>query len=272
MEHERLAVSRPVSGPAEPSAPGRIPGRPPAVAPGPDRRGRSPGSPSERGPGRPGSTFLYGSSRELVNVLLFAAAREGNRTVHWLDIRTSREPTPALDPTALGWIDEDHLWTVDPAEALAPAPDRAGAALFEVVRKDEPPETLARLTDFLRLPARIQRILAEPPTEGAPRAIAVANADRARGAFPAATLPPILEAVAGAGYALLVGFDGPPPGGRHLFDTVVRVDGASVRRWTEATLVVERGRPWPGTPGGTRRPLPELPFAAEALRRATDAL
>src|SRR5208282_2537111 len=163
------------------------------------------GTGSSRHPAEtPTSAIVYGTSRPLVNLLLYALAEEANASFHWLDIRPSGEAPPELDPARLGWIDERRVWTVDPLDALAPDNARANAALFELVREDEPPATLARLSDFLRLPERLQQILAEMASTGRPGVLAVANVHRTGKSFPDSTLVPILEAIAWAGYSLFV--------------------------------------------------------------------
>lgn len=227
-----------------------------------------PGTPQE--PGSPDSTLLYGSCRPLVNLLLFATAEAANPSFHWLEIRAPLDSGPELEPVGLGWIDEQRLWTADPSEALAPDNARANAALFELVRDDEPPETLARLSEFLRLPPRVQQILARMPPSQPPGVIAVANADRAKLPSPDANVPPILNAVAWAGYSLFVGYCGPPPSVRTRFATVLRVDGDSVYRWADARLTLEGGTGRGGLRPNTPVRLADLPFAARVLRRATE--
>jgi hypothetical protein len=255
----------PPSSPDRPSAPGSGSADPSSArrpGPGPGVRW------ADRLSERPTSTFLYGRSRPLVNLLLYALAEKENAGFHWLDIRTPQEESEELDPAQLGWIDEKHLWKVDRLDAFTPNNVPANAALFELVRDDEPPETLARLSDFLRLPDAMQQILAEPPAGGGPGVLAVANAHRTADAFPVSTLAPILEALRWAGYSLLVGFAGSPPAVRAEFDRVIRVDGSGPGTWTTAELVLEAGPSMVGLASeGTAR-LVDLPFVARVLRRA----
>ena len=165
-------------------------------------------------------------------------------------------------------MDDRRLWTVGALDALAPDNARANAALFELVRDDEPPATLARLSDFLRLPERMQQILAEMPSTSKPGVLAVANMERAMSAFPASTLPTILDAIAWAGYSLYVGYSGPAPSARTRFAHVLKVDGESPRHWRAAKLTVEGSAPMHGVPAGQPIPLSEIPFVARVLERA----
>jgi hypothetical protein len=212
---------------------------------------------------------VYGACRPLVNLLLFAAAKSADASLHWLEIGTARDAVVGPDPARLDWIDAHHHWTVDASEAFRLDHARANAALFELVRADEPPETLARLADFLRLPSPIQRILSEGPTSERPAVIAVANADRTADAFPAASLPHILDALSWAGFSLFVGYCGDAPATRSCFRTVLRIDGESVERWDEARLTIESAPGGDPLRRGAAVRLGDLPFAADVLRRAT---
>jgi hypothetical protein len=203
-----------------------------------------------------------------VNLLLFAVAKERAPSFHWLDIRAPGDLSAELDPARLGWIEEQRLWTVDPPEAFAPDNARANAALFELIREDEPPALLTRLSDFLRLPPSMQRILAEDPGRGKAAVLAVANADRTTDVLSEASLVPILDAVAWAGYSLYVGFQGPPPPLRAHFGSVLWVDGADPRQWEDAAITLERGPSVAGLRAGEPARLLDLPFASTVLRRA----
>ncbi len=216
----------------------------------------------------PTSAIVYGTSRPLVNLVLYALAEDANAAFHWLDVRPSGEAPPELDPARLGWIDQRRVWTVDPLDALAPDNARANAALFELVRADEPPTTLARLSDFLRLPERMQQILAEMVSTGKPGVLAVANVHRTGKRFPDSTLGPILEAIAWAGYSLFVGYAGPEPSVRARFAHAVRVEGENPRRWRSAKLTLEGDSPMGALRVGEPTVLADLPFVARVLERA----
>ncbi len=211
---------------------------------------------------------MYGPSSSLVNLVLFALAEEANPSFHWLDIRRSDERPPEYDPARLGWIDERRSWTVNPFDAFAMENARANAALFELVRKDEPSATLVRLSEFLRLPDTMQRILSEAPAAGKPGVLAVANVQRAAPAFPSATLPPILDAMAWAGYSLFVGYAGPPSSARQNFDHVLRVDGEAPACWRESSITLEGPSPMGDLTPQQPRALAELPSTARVLNRA----
>ncbi|MGP8078864.1 MAG: hypothetical protein ACLQD8_05495 [Thermoplasmata archaeon] len=203
-----------------------------------------------------------------MNLVLFGLSEEANTKFHWCDVRDSGATASELDPKELGWIDPTRFWEVDRFEGLASDNAQANAAVFELVRSDEPPETLARLADFLRLPKTVRRILSEIDTSESPGLLAVANADRLASALPESVLGPILEAFEGAGCSLFVGSANPLPSVRARFARVVRVEGNSPRFWQNAALVLETGSSVSSLRPGERTELAAVPFAARVLRRA----
>ncbi len=216
----------------------------------------------------PHSVLVHGRSRPLVNLLLYAVAGETTPGFHWLDLRPASDPPADWDPVQLGWLDAHRSWVADPGEALAADHARANAALFELIRSDEPPEVLARLTDFLRLPATMQNILASISAGDEPSLLAVANADRVSESIPDAALEPILAAFGWLRCSLYVGYAGPELPRTEGFGTVLRIDGTSLADWSQARVRFERGGPELPTPTKDSVPVSELPFVARVFQRA----
>jgi hypothetical protein len=215
------------------------------------------------------SALVYGSDRDLVNLVLYALADEVSPRFRWLEVRTPDEPSSAWDPVRMGWIGPERVWSIDAVEGLALDHVRANAAIFELVRSDEPPVTLQRLADFLRLPETMQRIVGELSPASAPHLLAVANADRVAGSIPDSTLGPILDALEWARCSLFAGFVGPNPPANAHFSHVVRVAGGSPARWQETQLYFEREALFEGSRlGGAASPL-DLPAVARVFRRAS---
>jgi hypothetical protein len=214
------------------------------------------------------SLLVYGESRPLVNLLLYALADEVNPGLHWLDVQDPSAPPSEWDPCRMGWVGAGHAWTTDATETLQPDRTRATAAIFELVRSDEPPATLARLADFLRLPDPMQRILGEMPSDGGNHLLAVANADRIAGSFPEPVLAPILDAFEWVRCSLFVGFTGSLPPTVSRFTHVVRIQGGSPTAWHEARIHFEREALFEGTRvSGVASPV-ELPSVVRTFRRA----
>jgi hypothetical protein len=225
--------------------------------------GRSP-----RAPPAP-SAIVYGGSRPLVNLVLYALGSNANPRLLWLDVRPKSEPRSQWDPVRMGWLDERRVWSAEPDRALAPDAASERVAIFDVVRADEPPAMLARLAEFLRLPPTIQEILAEMPPSGHTNVLAVANVDRISGSFPAQTLAPILSAFAWARCSLYVGFAGTTPPAVAPFSHVVRVEGSSPANWRDGQVHFEKGQFTDGPAAGTSLAIGQLPYLERVFRQAS---
>ncbi len=212
----------------------------------PNRQMPATGAAGVSGRGPVPSVLVHGSSRSLVNLLLYAVSENANQEFRWLDVRTPEESVPRWDPVRLGWIDSKRVWTIDPVSGLEPDHLGANAALFEIVRSDEPPETLAHIAEFLRLPALVQEILGEMPPTGNANLLAVSNVDRLEQRFDVSVLGPALSAFAWARCALFVGYTGPTPPGAEQFTQSIRIEGDSPTLWRDARIHFERGAPLTG--------------------------
>ncbi|HTP55528.1 MAG TPA: hypothetical protein VML53_02530, partial [Thermoplasmata archaeon] len=78
----------------------------------PDRRGTGPDRPTT-------SLFVYGASRPLVNLVLYACSDRTNPEFHWFDVRGPADAVIDPDPARLGWVDRSRLWEIDRFEGLA---------------------------------------------------------------------------------------------------------------------------------------------------------
>ncbi|HXW66576.1 MAG TPA: hypothetical protein VEL82_01650 [Thermoplasmata archaeon] len=212
--------------------------------------------------------MVHGTSRPVVNLVLYALAERANPRFQWLEIRPEEEARDRFDPVHLGWLEERRVWRVDPSHGLSPDNPRANAAIFHLVREDEPPTLLARLADFLRLPPTIQEIIGSTPSSGEPILLAVADVDRISGAIADAALAPILAAFAWMRCSVFVGYSGGHAPSRTPFTHVLRVEGPSAERWAQARIHVEKGTvdEWPTAAAGLL--LSDLPFLRETFRRA----
>jgi hypothetical protein len=217
---------------------------------------------------RPNAVFVYGPSRPLVTLTLFALAEATTPEFHWLDIGVPGEARTAFDPVHLGWIPAERLWKIERPDALRPDDLTTNRALFNLIRSDDPPAALNQLSEFLRLPDTSQRILATRPSDGRPGALAVTNAHRMMAAFPTNRVPPILMVHRNAGFSLFVGFSDAAGPGRSSFDFVFRLDCEHIGAWKTGHLVCEKGI----TVGPLRdaRPvaLDAVPLLADVLARA----
>ncbi len=219
------------------------------------------------GPASP-AVLVYGTSRPMVSLLLYAVAAESVPLFHWLDVRSSSESLSEWDPAKLGWLDSRYSWVADPGVGLAPDNAPANAAIFELIRSDEPPEVLGKLTEFLRLPPTIQDILAAMSPAAGPNLLAVANVDRVSGAIPDAALGPILAAFASLRCSLMVGYAGPTPPRTGAFATVLRIEGGPPSAWREAQVHFEKGKVVEPARPGEGVLCSKLPFVERVFQRA----
>jgi len=218
----------------------------------------------------PGSVFVYGASRPLVSLTVFAFASAMNPDFHWVEIGRRSEPRTPCDPVHLGWLPNHRLRLVDPPDSLRPNNAAASLPLDGMIRSDESPESLQLFTEFLRLPDLSQRILASRKPTERPNVVAVTNAQRMESVYSAAHVPTILSVHRSAGFSVVVGFDVSPGPGRDVFDFVFRLQGVDVETadWKHNHLVCERGIS--SGPLSDRHPvrLDEIPLLAGVLSRA----
>ncbi|MCI4325876.1 MAG: hypothetical protein L3K00_08390 [Thermoplasmata archaeon] len=190
---------------------------------------------------RPTSVLVYGPSRPLVNLVVFALAEATTPKYHWVDICVPGEQRLEVDPVRLGWIHHDRLWSVENPAALRPDPLAADSSVFGLVRFDEPQATVTQITEFLRLPEMSQRILSTPLPARGPGVVAVPNAHRVMASFSADRVGPILKVHRTAGYSVYVGFADAAGDERKEFEYVIRLDGESLSHWETSPVVCERG-------------------------------
>ncbi|MGP8110246.1 MAG: hypothetical protein ACLQD9_06025 [Thermoplasmata archaeon] len=218
------------------------------------------------------STFVWGESRAAVNRVLFAVASDIDPDFVWLDIRHPTDESVEPGPVELGWIPNGRLlFTRAPSEARPQEPV-APAAIWRIVRSDDPDHEVASYADFLRLPAVTQKIIAGlAPTSGR-RALAFANSDRVREFYPRKPeeIRPFLDAELAAGVIPLYGVAGPSGPGRMALDFVLEVRTPDLRHWREGTLMCEKAPPGSAFHRGEQLPLPSIPSVAAAFTRDRD--
>ena len=190
--------------------------------------------------GQPSSVFVYGTSRPLVNLTLYALATHTNPEFQWVEIGALSEDRMPCDPVRLGWIPGSRLWVIDRPKELRPGADHL--PIHDLIRSDEPEEVLGHFSDFLRLPDTSQRILTATSPER-PGVVAVTNAQRVQQSFPFEVVPSILNVHRRSGYSVIIGFGEHPGAGRDVFDFVFRLQGQDLEKkdWKGMELVCEKG-------------------------------
>jgi len=247
----------------------RLPGREanrPQTDPGHDGAALFPGTLFHQ----PHSVLVFGPSRRLVRLTLFALASHTNPDFHWVEFRSSVTERTPCDPVRLGWIPENRLWLIDSPRSLEPKDADMPVGLSKLISAEEPPDSRSRLVEFLRLPELSQQIIASQTPDGHPGVVAVSEIEHAPDMFSSSHVVSILSVHQDLGLSVMVGHYSTPGPGRDLFDFVFRLQGEGERLedWKHYQLICEKGVNT--GPFRERRPisLREIPLLDEVVSRA----
>jgi len=214
----------------------------------------------------PWGTFIYGTSRPLVQWLAQAMAAAYEPNPVWVDFRDADVGPDPSGPVALGAVPEDRLYVVTRSEAK-PGPAVTDRTLWTVIRSDEPKDTIAELTYFLRLPPRAQEIVSRAGGKAPRLALVVANSDRVRDFYPryGQLIRALIDSTIRA--HLLPFFASLPPTdpGYLSFDLVFEVRAKGLTEWREGTLRCEKAPADSEFVSGQTSPLGSLPELASLL-------
>lgn len=264
------------NGPSRNLAPGAGPGSPnpgssPAYVPfspggpGPSNHAFLPKGWSDR----PVSVFVGGGSRPITNLVAYAIAENLDTTPFWLDIRDPHDHTPLSDPARLGWIPPDRLFVSERVAELEPQDSVANAALWSIVRTDEPQNVLSHLADLLRLPSVLQEVVGRATPAGLQRALGIANMDLAAHLYPGEpeALRAFLMTLLQSSLSIVAAYTGKVSTRRFAFDLVYSVDGEGKEDWRDATISCEQGlAPLAPAVAGSRK-ISEIPALSRVFAR-----
>jgi len=218
------------------------------------------------------SVYLWGTSRPLVNLVLYALAARIDPEFAWLHVSDRGNPERLDELLNAGWA-QPQIDSVDlHAEELRPARDEPRAAIAGLLEGEEAAEEVERLRSFLLLPATVQQVVSRHlPSEG-PRVIAIPNADRVADLYAGRTeqLRELLATLGGASVSLMVARANGPGPQRELFDYVFEVEGPSLRDWPDGRLVVEHAPPENVGSVGRAFRLDRMPWAIDVLGRVPE--
>jgi hypothetical protein len=205
-------------------------------------------------------TFLYGQDRHAIHRVAFALAQLNDPNPYWIDIQDPRHGDDPDSPVGLGWIPDDHLFSVVESET-PPLDAEANMALWTIIRSDEPRSMIAQFTDFLRLPRIVQHAISGSRSEQGRPVFVIANADRARSYYPttASDVRPFIDSMVHAGIMPIFAAEGRPGAGRWAFDFVFEIRTPSPADWRHGTMVCERAPTGLPVISGQVRPLATLP-------------
>jgi hypothetical protein len=215
------------------------------------------------------SVYLWGSSRATVNSVLYALARQIDPEFTWLSVRDGTPPP--VDQLLARGVDTPRANSVAVRpEALIPGPRVKIASLSWMVSFGERPEELDQLRAFLALPPPLQEVVGRPVPQGAPRILAIPNADHLAALFEARIemLAALARVLKESGVSILVAQtqrDGPL---REIFDYAFRVHADGLDSWREGNLVCEQTPQARASEAGVSIPLRRLTWMADVLDAA----
>jgi hypothetical protein len=212
---------------------------------------------------RPTSVFLHGSSRPLLNWVMYSLLDRSHPDFRWTDVRLRDERLDPLDPLARHVVPESRLSVIEPIE-LQPSPDPS-ASFSRVIRPDESVESVRRTLDFLRLPSHTQDMISQVSTANPPAQFALSNAHRLVGLFPSSTIRPTIQGILDSGVSLVMTWADASPRESRTFEFVIGVEGLGPASWKDAVLQCEIGRSTGAIRAGARLGLANLEPIAEIL-------
>lgn len=261
--------------PPHPGPPGPGHGQPPAprgTASLPPASGRGAGE-ERRFPSilaeRPVSVLIHGSSRDLVSLTTYGLVGSVGSEFSWIDIRIGNQPPTGTNPVALGLIPKDRLVVVTRLDEMAPT-QLGSESVRAVIRRDEPLDSMERLSEYVRLPRPVQLALAKTVPGARPGIVVVANAHRLIALYDATSIPEILREITSLGTSVFIAFADEPPRNRSAFDVVLGVHGNSAAEWADALLEFEQVPASIEALRGRRVPLSEMGALAGFLEVALD--
>jgi hypothetical protein len=197
--------------------------------------------------------------------------RSNDSSPFWLDIREPTDAPTEPGPVELGWISHERLFVVGEPSEARPQNGVGDAALAAFVRGDEPPQVLAHLSDFLRLPPIVQEIVSRIERVDTAHAVAIANTDRVRRDYPTTVegVRHVIEPFLAAPILPFLSATSPPGEGRWAFDFVFEVRAKDIARWSEGLLIAEKAPSEAGFPTQRAIPLSTIPDIARAFRSSS---
>lgn len=218
---------------------------------------------------QPSSVFLSGDDRTLLKWVALALLAPYASRVYWTDVRLEGEETDPLDPILTHAVPPERVQVVHARELQR---DEEGARRVEsasasMIRSEDPPESLRRVADFLRLSTHTQERISSTAMPDDVAILVVANAHRLVALYPEATVAPTIRSILESGAGVVVLWSDALPSAREGFDLVLRVEGRGIENWRDATLRCDRGA-FRG-PLSTGKPfrLSDLPSVARVLER-----
>lgn len=189
------------------------------------------------------SVFIGGGSRSLVKWVALALLDPYATRVYWTDVRLEGEVPEPEDPIAGNAVPADRVHILNPRQLQQDESDarRAEAAAAVMIHADEPPQSVRRIFQFLRLPEHSQQRIVSTFAGDEPAILVLSNAQRLSGLFPPEAVGPMVSAIVDAGACIVTLWSEALPGARSAFDIVLLLEGNGPSSWRSASLRCEKG-------------------------------
>ena len=212
------------------------------------------------------SVYLWGSSRPVVNLVLYAMAGRIDPEFAWLQV-SDRGNLDAVDRLLMqGWKRPRLDRVALRAAELLPRPE-VDPSFMRRLFDDEPGEDgeVERLREFVSLPAAVQQVVSRHVPRRGTKVLAIPNADRLADLYAGRPfeLEMLLRVLEETSVSLLTGRSNGPGPLRQLFQYVMELRVPDLASWPEGLLLIEQAPSESADLVGQAFPLGQLAWAEE---------
>ena len=189
------------------------------------------------------SVFIAGTNRPLLKWVALALLDPYATRTWWTDVRMEGEALEPDDPVGTNIIPPERVHVLHPRQLQADEADarRAERAAAVLLHHEEPPATVRRIFEFLKLPEHAQERIVSTFAGDEPAVLVLANAQRLMGLYPASAVGPMIDSIVDAGACIVVLWSEALPPQRTGFDIVLHVEGSGPDGWRTARIRCEKG-------------------------------
>jgi len=189
------------------------------------------------------SAYLWGSSRPVVNLVLYAMAGRIDPEFAWLQV-SDRGTPDAIDRLLMeGWKRPRLDRVKMRAEEFLPRPEVSPSFIHRLFEEDgDDGGEMERLRQFVTLPPLVQNVVSRHVPRRGAKVLAIPNADRLADLYSGRPfeLESLLRVLEETSVSLLVGRSEGPGPLRQLFQYVMEVRVTDLESWPEGLLIIER--------------------------------
>lgn len=210
------------------------------------------------------SVFVHGSSRALLNWVMYVLLASSDPEYFWTDVRLPEEVLDPFDPLARGIVPESQLSVILPEDLRPSSP--SGSAMAEMLADDESSDSARRVASFLRLPPHTQELIARKTRVGRISLFGLSNAHRTAALYRGEAVRTTLRAIHDSGVSLIMTWADALPGPHRFFDFVVEVEGSHPSGWKDAHVRCLLGSSVGPLRAGVRLRLSDVPAVCERMK------